>query len=205
MAAILKRGPAEVQGWIEDLRNRLQDPVVLHVLPPLVGLPIDRPGADFVALLDGGLPPRDDADLLALFAIARAGIRLSHLVVSPWYFAFTRDIDRRARWAAHLQASRRPIATADQQCARADFAVLAGTVFDAAEGFSVHDIVETHAIVEGLQATMARPSAVASKRTGVSVMSTSNPSSTPGCSWRFDSRLKTERHRRQRVNGGSVN
>jgi hypothetical protein len=161
MAATLKRGPAEVQGWIEDLRNRLQDPVVLHVLPPLVGLPVDRLGADFVALLDGGVPPRDDADLLALFAIARTGIRLSHVVGSPWYFAFTRDIGRRARWAAHWQASRRPIATADQQSARADFAVLAGTLFDASEGFSVHDILETHAIVEGLHATMARPSAVA--------------------------------------------
>ena len=161
MAAMLNRGPAEVQGWIEDLRNRLQDPVVLQVMPPLVGLPIDRAGADFVALLDGGLPPRDNADLLALFAIARAGIRLSHVVVSPWYLAFTRDIDRRARWAAHWQASRRPIAGADAQYARAEFTVLAGTLFDASEGFSVHDILETHAIVEGLQATMARPSAVA--------------------------------------------
>lgn len=161
MAVILKRGPEEVQGWIEDLRTRLQDPVVHHVLPPLAGVPVDRPPADFVALIDGGQPPRDDADLLALFAIARAGIRLSHAVASPWYFAFTRDVGRRARWAARWQASRRPIATGDAQRARADFALLAGTLFDASEGFSVHDILETHAIVEGLQATMARPSAVA--------------------------------------------
>ena len=161
MAVILKRGPGEVQGWIEDLRNRLQDPVVHQVLPPLAGVAVDRPAADFVALIEGGLPPRDDADLLAQFAIARAGIRLSHVVASPWYFAFARDVGRRARWAARWQASRRQIATGDEQRARADFALIAGTLFDASEGFSVHDVLETHAIVEGLQASMARPSAVA--------------------------------------------
>jgi hypothetical protein len=161
MAALLKRGPEEVQRWVDDLRSRLFDPVVHHVLPPLAAVQVDRPAADFVALLERRAPARDDQDLLALFAIARAGIRLSHVVTSPWYFAFARDVGRRARWAARLMASRRPLAAGDEARARADFAVLAGTLFDVSENFSVHDILETHAIVSGLQASMARPGALA--------------------------------------------
>jgi hypothetical protein len=161
MAALLKRGPEEVQRWVDDLRMRLFDPVVHHVLPPLAAVQVDRPAADFISLVESKSPPRDDQDLLALFAVARAGIRLSHVVTSPWYFAFARDIGRRARWSARLLASRKPLAAGDEARARADFAVLAGTLFDASEFFSVHDILETHAIVSGLQASMARPSGLA--------------------------------------------
>ncbi|MCE2948577.1 MAG: hypothetical protein ACK515_00845 [bacterium] len=161
MAVILAQGPDEVRRWIDDLRTRLIDPVVHHVLPPLAAVQVDRPAADFGALVEHKSPPRDDQDLLALFAIARAGIRLSHVVTSPWYFAFARDVGRRARWSARWLASRRPLAAGVESRARSDFAVLAGTLFDASENFSVHDILETHAIVSGLQASMARPSALA--------------------------------------------
>lgn len=160
MATILKRGPGEVQGWIDDLRTRLHDPLVHDRLPPLVAAVVDRPAAAFLDLMERGDPPRDDADLLALFAIARTGIRLSHVVCSPWFSAFTRDVARRARWAARWQASRRPLAGGEDARARADFALLSATLFDASEGFSVHDIIETHAMVEGLSASMARPAAL---------------------------------------------
>jgi len=159
MAVLLNRGPEEVQRWVDDLGARLSDPRVHHVLPPLAAVQVDRPAAGFIPLVEGGSAPRDDQDLLALFAIARAGIRLSHVVTSPWYFAFARDVGRRARWAARWQASRRPLASGDEARARTDFAILAATLFDTSENFSVHDILETHAIVEGLHASMARPSA----------------------------------------------
>ena len=161
MAVILDRGPDEVQGWFDDLRTRLQSPVVYGVLPPLAAVQVDRPAAEFISLLGRRQAPRDDAELFALFALARAGIHLSHVVTSPWYFAFTRDVGRRARWAARWQASRRPLASGEELRARTDFAMLAGTLFDTTEGFSVHEILETHAIVEGLRSSMARPSAVA--------------------------------------------
>ena len=161
MAVILDRGPHGVQGWFDDLRTRLRDPVVRYVLPPLAAAQIDRPAADFLSLLDRREAPRDDAEQFALFALARAGIHLSHVVGSPWYFSFTRDVSRRARWAAHWQASRRPLASGEELHAKTDFATLAGTLYDTSEAFCVHEIVETHAIVEGLRSSMARPSAIA--------------------------------------------
>ncbi len=161
MAVILDRGPDEVQGWLDDLRTRLQNPVVYGVLPPFAAVLVDRPATEFISLLTRRQAPRDDAELFAMFSLARAGIHLSHVVASPWYFAFTRDVGRRARWAARFQASRRPLASGEELRARNDFAMLAGTLFDTTEAFSVHEILETHAIVEGLRSSMARPSAVA--------------------------------------------
>lgn len=159
MPVLLNRGPEAVRRWVEDLGVRLSDPATRAMLPPLAAVHIDRPAADFLALVETGSAPRDDLDRWALFDMALAGVRLSQAVTSPWYFEFIRDVGRHARWAARWQASRRPLATGEADRARADFAVLTARLFDTSEEFSVHDILETHAIVEGLQASMASPSA----------------------------------------------
>jgi hypothetical protein len=158
MPVLLNHGPEGVRRWIDEFRNRLSDPVLHSMLAP-AGVHVDRPAAEFIVRLGRGAAPRDDLEQRALFDIARAGVRLSQVVTSPWYFAFVRDIGRRARWAARWQASRRPLATGEDDQARADFAILEARMFGTSETFSVHDILETHAIVEGLQASMARPTA----------------------------------------------
>ena len=161
MAVLLKNGPDELQHWVEDLGRRLLDPAVDALAPPLAGVRLPRPARAFTEFAVSGLPPRDDDDMLAMFTLARAGIRIAHVVTSPWYFTFSRDIARRARWAADWQASRRPLGQGEADKARGDFARLTGALFDRGEGFSVHDILETHAIVDGLQASMARPTPLA--------------------------------------------
>ena len=107
MAAILKRGPGELQGWIDDLRIRLQDPLVHERLLPLAATVVDRPPALLIELFERGDPPRDDADVLALFAIARAGVQLSHAVVSRWHRRGSRTSAGRSRGVpAGLRAGR---------------------------------------------------------------------------------------------------
>jgi len=161
MAVLLKSGPDELQSWVEELGRRLLDPAMDALAPPLAGVRLARPAQTFTEFAVSGLPPRDDDDMMAMFALARAGIRIAHVVTSPWYFTFSRDIARRARWAADWQASRRPLGQSEADKARGDFARLTGALFDRSEGFSVHDILETHAIVDGLQASMARPTPLA--------------------------------------------
>lgn len=167
MAALLQKVPDRLQLWIEQLGRRLHGSALHPLLLPLAAVHVDKPAGSFTDLMEARAPPRDEDDVLALYAIARVGIHLAHAVTSPWYFSFTREVARRARWAALWQASRKPLGEGEAANVRSNFAELVATLFDAAEGFSVYEVLETHAIVEGLQASMARPSALAAYRFGV--------------------------------------
>jgi len=157
MAALLHKGPDELQRWVAELGTRLIAPMLQPLLPPLAGVRLQRPYPVVADLLAPGAVPRDDEDVLALFELARVGIRVAHVVTSPWYFMFTRDVARRARWASRILASRQQPAPGAAESARQDFALLCSTLLDRSEGFSVRDILDTHAMVGGLQASMARP------------------------------------------------
>jgi hypothetical protein len=161
MAVLLDRGPPELQRWTEQVIVRLDDPEIHHVLPPFAAARVDRSGRSFTQLLETRTPPRDDAEVTALFSLARAGIRIAMAISSPWFFSFTRDVARRARWASGWQAARQAISDAEAAKARADFARLKATLFSTGDGFSVHEIIETQALVDGLQASMVKPDALA--------------------------------------------
>lgn len=161
MASLLDRGPPELQRWAEQLIARLDDPVIAQMLPPFAVARIDAAARPFTHLLEAGRRARNEHEFKVLFSLASSGIRIAHAVCSPWCFAFTRDVARRARWVSTLQASRKALGDAEAARARADFARLRAGLFDASEGFSVHEIIETHVIVEGLRASMHEPSALA--------------------------------------------
>ena len=151
MYCALPSGPDELQRWVLAVGARLRDTRLAPQLPPLAAAALDVPAARLSALLVPPTHPEQTEQIAVRYRIGHTTVLASHPVTSPWCGRHAREIARRARWTSRWLASRRPMADAERAQVRADFASVYGSLHDAAAGYSVHEIADTHAIIEGLR------------------------------------------------------
>lgn len=151
MYSALPSGPDELQRWVLAAGNRLRDPQLGPQLPPLSAAAIGTPAHLLPPLLTPAASPDDAPRVTTRYDLGHATVLASHAVTSPWCGRHAREVARRARWTARWLASRRPMADPERAQVRADFASVYGSLHDASAGYSVHEIADTHAIVEGLR------------------------------------------------------
>jgi hypothetical protein len=151
MYCALPSGPDELQRWVLSVGARLRDARLAPQLPPLAAAAVDVPAARVPALLVQPSYPEQTEQIALRYRLGHASVLASHPITSPWCGRHAREIARRARWTGRWLASRRPMAEPERSQVRADFASIYGSLHDASAGHSVHEIADTHAIVEGLR------------------------------------------------------
>lgn len=151
MYSALPSGPDELQRWVLSVGSRLRDARIAPQLPPLSAAAMSTRVTALPALIAPPIGGEQGERLVARYGIGHATVLASHAITSPWCGRHAREIARRARWTGRWLASRRPMAETERAQVRADFASVYGSLHDASAGFSVHEITDTHAIVEGLR------------------------------------------------------
>lgn len=151
MYSALPRGPDELQRWVLSVGTRLRDARLAPQLPPLGAAAIPVPAAALPALVAPPATAGETDRVAARYAIGHATVLASHAITSPWCSRHAREITRRARWTGRWLASRRPMSEPERVQVRSDFASIYGSLHDASAGYSVYEITDTHAIVEGLR------------------------------------------------------